>query len=83
MSKNEKTPFKIPISVIELTSHLQSKVFKDYPETAILPHVQRVDVNRDGVITVEDIKAFTVKCDSKITPQMDETSINSLFTRLR
>jgi hypothetical protein len=49
--KGGKPSFKLPISVIELTSHLQSRSLKDYPEAAILPHVQRVDVNQDGYVS--------------------------------
>jgi hypothetical protein len=49
--KGGKPSYKLPISVIELAGYLQSKSLKEYPETAILPHVQRVDVNQDGYIT--------------------------------
>lgn len=41
-------------------SHLQNKLFKEYSETSILPHVQKVDVNKDGFISQEDLKAYKV-----------------------
>lgn len=49
--KGGKPSLKLPISVIELTSHLQSRSLKEYPEAVILPHVQRVDVNQDGYVS--------------------------------
>lgn len=51
----------MPISVVELTGLLQSKLFKDYSQKSLLNHVKNIDINKDGTVTQQDLNSFINK----------------------
>lgn len=54
----DKASFSLPISVIKLTSLLQSKHFKKYSEGEVLKFVRGIDLNEDETVNEDDLKGY-------------------------